>query len=118
MPAINHIFILNHLEHILFQRLIVLVRKSHLFSCIFQPLHLLKFFLCILCLCQPKTKKKFNFFENEFSLNQFAFDPLENPFILYLNTFIISEHLYICIISFEDLTKSSDFHIISNRSGA
>lgn len=49
MPPIStNILLSNHLEHILFQRLIILVRNPHLFSCIFQPLHLLKFFLRIL----------------------------------------------------------------------
>lgn len=37
-----------HLEHILFQRFIIRIRNSHLFSGIFQSLHLLKFLFCIL----------------------------------------------------------------------
>ena len=47
-PVSTNILLSNHLEHILFQRFIILVRNPHLFSCIFQPLHLLKFFLRIL----------------------------------------------------------------------
>ena len=42
-------FILSkHLEHILLQRFIIRIRNSHLFSGIFQSLHLLKFLFCIL----------------------------------------------------------------------
>lgn len=44
-----YIIILSyHLEHILFQRFIIHIRNSHLFSGIFQSLHFLKFLFCIL----------------------------------------------------------------------
>ena len=46
---ISSLIILSyHLEHILFQRFIIHIRNSHLFSGIFQSLHLLKFLFCIL----------------------------------------------------------------------
>lgn len=48
ISSLLYIILSYQLEHILFQRFIIRIRNSHLFSGIFQSLHLLKFLLSIL----------------------------------------------------------------------